>query len=139
MDDVTTELERTLSEIVDLVLETKQARWKMPPSDPLRRSLEALAGDCAEWAGRLAELVLSHGGSLTGDLGTVAGRQPGDLFPAAVDHATLVAFFEEHLAAEAARVRDHRQAAEADVAVCELLDAVAAGLERHRTALAELA
>lgn len=133
------DIERALDELLGLVLEVKQASWKMPPSDELRRALQALFEECTGWSGRLAELASARGGSLA-DVSTVAGRRPADLFPGDVDHAGLVAFFDAHLTEEIDRVRAHADACRDDDAEgAAALDEIAAGLRRHRIRIAALA
>jgi hypothetical protein len=134
------EIELALDEVLGLVQEVKQARWKMAPSDELRRALQALFEDCAAWAAQLAELAAARGGDVLGDVATAAGRPSVDLFPGEVYHAGLVRLFDDHLSAEAGRIRGHADACrDDDPEAAAALDEIGAGLERHRTRIAELA
>lgn len=129
------EVKETLDELLTLLGELKQARWKLTPSDALRRHLEAMTGEYVVWVRRLADEADRLGMDLAEQLSTVAGRTLPDLFPGEVDHAEVVAYFDQHLGAEAERARDHRLAVGDDEAIVALLDEVADGLDRHREAL----
>lgn len=130
------DMERTLDELVQLLGEIKQARWKMPPSDELRKELQTLAEDSVRWSGRLAELLEARGEHATSAVSTPSGRRFEDLFPSTVDHLTLLNFFDRELSGEAERARRHaEESREADPEVAALLQEIADGLERDRRAL----
>lgn len=129
------EVQGTLDELLTLLGELKQARWKLAPSDGLRHQLEMMAGEYVVWVRRLADEAELRGIDLANELSTVAGRRLPDLFPGDVDHGEVVAFFEEHLAAEAERVREHRLGVGDDETLIALFDEVADGLDRHRDEL----
>jgi hypothetical protein len=134
------DVEQALEEVIDLTLEVKQARWKIGPSDELQRALRTLCEDCDGWSQRLAGLASARGGDLMIDVGTTSIRATADLFPGEVTHDALVAFFVQHLEAEAALARAHAETCRGDdVDAALLLDEIASGLDRNRNTIAALA
>src|SRR5260370_33427103 len=72
-------LNQTLSEVIDEVLEVKQARWIVPKTHALHGQLVQLFDDLGTWARRLFEQADALGGSPLASMPTVAGRRRPNL------------------------------------------------------------
>ena len=122
-----------IDEILDLVLEVKQAHHVVPEDHPLHAQLDTLFGQLSGWTGALAQRTRALGGSLLeGGITTVAGRHARNLFPTAVDDAAVAGVLAGPLQGATDHARTHRAGvADVDAAAAALLDEVATGLSRH--------
>ena len=122
-----------IDEILDLVLEVKQAHHVVPEDHPLHAQLDTLFGQLSGWTGALAQRTRALGGSLLeGGITTVAGRHARNLFPTAVDDAAVADVLAGPLQAAADHARVHRAGvADVDAEAAGLLDEVATGLSGH--------
>ncbi len=122
-----------IDEILDLVLEVKQAHHAVPEARPLHHQLDGLFADLAGWTQALAERTRALGGSLLqGGITTVAGRHARNLFPTAVADAEVAAVLAAPLQAAADHARVHQAGVAAvDAEAAALFDHVASGLSAH--------
>src|ERR1700732_4373706 len=72
-------LNAVLDEIIDLVREVKDARWRFGASASLHSELDSLFDDARRWARDLVELDEDHGRSPLPSMPTASARQSRDL------------------------------------------------------------
>lgn len=125
--DVDRELGEVLDELIDAVLETKQAVWSSPPG-PVHRELEELRAFLVERAQAVADAEERIAGRAPG-IASVAGRRPANLRAEAGDGA-VVGLLGERLrrVADDVRARGARIAGEGEAG---MLDELADGLSRR--------
>ncbi len=90
---VVAELQAMIDELIDLVLEVKQAHHAVPQDHPLHAQVDALFSEPSGWAQALAARTRALGGSLLEGVTSVAGRHARNLFPTATDDAEAAALF----------------------------------------------
>ena len=90
-------LNQTLSEVIDVVLEVKQARWRVPRNHPLHAQLDQLFDDLTTWARLLVEQDEAFGVSPLVDMPSVAGRKPPNLGSGDVTDEEISRIVGEHL------------------------------------------
>ena len=126
------ELGEVLDELVDAVLETKQALWSAPWGSH-RQALEGLLAYLLERTQAVAaeeERIDGRAPWIT----TVAGRKPTNLLAQAGGPDRALALLCEHLGGVAADVRAHAERVQ-DPSESNMLRDLADGLERHVAAL----
>jgi DNA-binding ferritin-like protein len=90
-------LNKTLSEVIDVVLEVKQARWLVPSDHPLHAQLDQLFDDLTNWARLLVEQDEALGVSPLADMPSVAGRKRPNLGTGDVTDEAIGRIVGEHL------------------------------------------
>jgi hypothetical protein len=127
------ELGEVLDELVDAVLETKQALWSAPWGAH-RKALEDLTSFLVEQTQVVAAEEERIGGRAPW-ITTMAGRRPQNLMAQAGGRPDrAVALLMEHLRGVAADVRAHAERVHSS-AESDLLRELADGLERHLAVL----
>jgi hypothetical protein len=130
-------LNQVLSEVIDMVLDVKQANRKVPPSHPLSTQLDLLFEDLRTWTATLLDEDRELGVSPLGSMPSVAGRVPPNLWPGAVGDEEVERVVGEHLD----RLADHVAAAiaeQADEKARSVLVDIERGVRGHKQALSEL-
>lgn len=105
---VVAELQAMIDELIDLILEVKQAHHAVPEDHPLHTELDGLFAQLSGWTHALADRTRALGGSLLEGVTTVAGRHARNLFPTAVDDADIVRALVAPLQAAAEHAGIHR-------------------------------
>jgi hypothetical protein len=129
-------LNEVLSEIIDFVVEVKQARYRFSAPAALHAELDLLFDDARSWARILMDEDDARGVSPLTSMPSVAGRRPQDLGPGATVEGVR-AVLEQHLGRldqHAADALDH----EDDDRLRAALKEVEAGVRAHRKSLSAL-
>jgi hypothetical protein len=129
-------LNETLSEVIDVVLEVKQARWLVPSAHPLHAQLDQLFVDLTTWARLLVEQDEAFGVSPLVDIASVAGRKSPNLGSGDVTDEAISRIIGEHLD----RLGQHIAAAlleQGDDRIREALGEVERGLRTQRDLFSE--
>jgi hypothetical protein len=130
-------LNQVLSEVIDMVLDVKQANRKVPTSHPLYAELDLLFDDLRSWVSTLLDEDRELGVSPLGSMPSVAGRVPPNLWPGTATDEEVRQVVTEHLE----RLAEHvaRAIAEQDdeKARSILID-IEAGVRAHLRALGQL-
>ena len=130
-------LNQVLSEIIDVVGEVKQARWRFSAPAALHAELDALFHDAGSWARGLIEQDDARGISPLASMPSVAGRTPSNLGSGAVTPSGVRDILQQHLD----RLDQHVAAALAaqdDEELRATLAEVERGVRSHRDALSAL-
>jgi DNA-binding ferritin-like protein len=90
-------LNQTLSEVIDEVLEVKQARWIVPETHALHGQLDQLFDDLGTWARLLVEQDDALGVSPLASMPSVAGRERPNLGRGAATDEEIRRIVGEHL------------------------------------------
>ena len=136
-DDPAAALNQVLSEVIDVVLDVKQAHRRVPETHALHAVLDQLFADLRTWAGLLADQDQALGVSPLASMPTAAGRTPPHPWHGAASDEEVRRIVGEHLD----RLGQHLAAALAeqqDDKVRAALAEVERGLLVHRRALSEL-
>jgi DNA-binding ferritin-like protein len=136
-DDPTAALNQVLNDVIDVVLDVKQAHRKVPETHALHAELDQLFDDLRAWARLLVEQDEALGVSPLSSMPSVAGRRPPNLWPGTTSDEEVRQVVSEHLD----RLGQHVAAALAeqqDDGSREALADVERGLTAHRRALSEL-
>jgi DNA-binding ferritin-like protein len=136
-DDPTAALNQVLSEVIDAVLDVKQAHRRVPETHALHAVLDQLFGDLRTWARLLADQEQALGVSPLATMPSPAGRTPPHPWHGAASDEDVRRIVGEHLD----RLGQHLAAALAeqqDDKVRAALAQVERGLLVHRRALSEL-
>jgi DNA-binding ferritin-like protein len=136
-DPAATALNQVLSEVIDAVLDVRQAHRRVPETHALHAVLDQLLDDLRTWARLLADLDEALGVSPLASMPTAAGRTPPHSWHGAASDEEVRRVVGEHLD----RLGQHLAAALAgqhDDKVRSELAEVQRGLLVHRRALSEL-
>jgi DNA-binding ferritin-like protein len=136
-DDPAAALNQVLSEVIDVVLDVKQAHRRVPETHALHAVLDQLFADLRTWAGLLADQDQALGVSPLASMPTAAGRTPPHPWHGAVSDEQVRRIAGEHLD----RLGQHLAAALAaqqDDKVRAALAEVERGVLVHQRALSEL-
>jgi DNA-binding ferritin-like protein len=130
-------LNQVLSEVIDAVLDVRQAHRRVPETHALHALLDQLFGDLRTWAGLLADQDQALGVSPLASMPTAAGRTPPQPWHGAASDEDVRRLVGEDLD----RLGQHLAVALAEQhndKVRAALAEVERGLLAHRQALAEL-
>jgi DNA-binding ferritin-like protein len=136
-DDPTVALNQVLSEVIDAVLDVRQAHRRVPETHALHAVLDQLFDDLRGWARLLADQDEALGVSPLASMPTAAGRTPPHSWHGAASDEEVSHVVGEHLN----RLGQHLAAALAeqhDDKVRAALAEVQRGLLDDRRALSEL-
>jgi DNA-binding ferritin-like protein len=136
-DDPVAALNQVLSEVVDAVLDVKQARRRVPETHALHAVLDQLFADLRTWAWLLADQDQALGVSPLASMPSAAGRTPPTPWHGAATDEEVRRIVGEHLG----RLGQHLAAALAeqrDDKVRAALAEVEQGILAHRRALGAL-
>jgi DNA-binding ferritin-like protein len=136
-DDPAAALNQVLSEVIDVVLDVKQAHRRVPETHALHAVLDQLFADLRTWAVLLADQDQALGVSPLASMPTAASRTPPHPWHGAASDEEVRQIVGEHLD----RLGQHLAAALAeqqDDKVRAALAEVERGLLVHRRALSEL-
>ena len=136
-DDPAAALNRVLSEVIDAVLDVKQAHRRVPETHALHAVLDQLFDDLRTWARLLADQEQALGVSPLASMPSAAGRKPPHPWHGAASDDEVRRIVGQHLD----RLGQHLAAALAeqqDDKVRAALGEVERGLLVHRRALSEL-
>jgi DNA-binding ferritin-like protein len=136
-DDPTAALNQVLSEVIDVVLDVKQAHRRIPETHALHAVLDQLFDDLRTWARLLVDQELALGVSPLESMPTAAGRKPPHPWHGAASDEEVRRIVGQHLD----RLGQHVAAAlteqQQDTARVSLGE-IERGLLVHKRALSEL-
>jgi DNA-binding ferritin-like protein len=130
-------LNQVLSEVIDVVLDVRQAHRRVPGTHALHAVLDQLFGDLKAWAGLLMDQDVALGVSPLASMPSAAGRKPPSRWTGAASDEEVRQVVAGHLD----RLEQHVTAALAeqeDDGARAALAEVQRGLLAHRRALSEL-
>jgi DNA-binding ferritin-like protein len=136
-DDPAAALNRVLSEVIDAILDVRQAHRRVPESQALHAELDQLFADLRTWARLLADQDQALGVSPLASMPSAAGRTPPNPWHGAAGNEEVRRIVGEHLD----RLGQHLSAALAeqhDDKVRAALTEVERGSLAHRRALSDL-
>jgi len=136
-DDPIAALNQVLSEVIDAILDVRQAHRRVPETHSLHAVLDQLFADLRTWAWLLADQDQALGVSPLASMPTAAGRTPPNPWHGAASDEEVRRIVGEHLD----RLGQHVAAALAeqqDDKVRAALAEVERGILAHRQALNEL-
>jgi DNA-binding ferritin-like protein len=131
------ELNAVLSELIDVIIEVKQADRKVPGTHPLHREVDELMHDLASWRTALGDRDAALGVSPLAYMSSAAGRKPPNLWTEDPTDDEVCALLDEHLG----RLEDHVSVAlsdQTDDMSRNALAEVQQSLRSHRLVLGEL-
>ena len=136
-DDPAAALNQVLSEVIDAILDVRQAHRRVPETHALHTLLDQLFADLITWARLLADLDQALGVSPLASMPGASGRTPPNPWHGAASNEEVRRIVGEHLD----RLGQHLAAALAeqqDDKVRAALRDVERGVLAHRRALGEL-
>jgi DNA-binding ferritin-like protein len=136
-DDPAAALNQVLSEVIDAILDVRQAYRRVPETQPLHAELDQLFTDLRTWARLLADQDQALGVSPLASISSAAGRTPPTPWHGAATSEEIRRIVGEHLD----RLGLHLTAALAeqqDDSVRAALTEVERGILAHRRALTDL-
>jgi len=136
-DDPLAALNQVLSEVIDAILDVKQAHRRVPETHALHAVLDQLFADLRTWAGLLADQDQALGVSPLASMPSAAGRTPPTPWHGATSDEEVRRIVGEHLD----RLAQHLAAAlteQQDDRVRATLAEVEQGILAHRRALSAL-
>jgi len=136
-EDPATALNQVLSEVIDAILDVRQADRRVPETQALHKMLDQLFADLRTWARLLADQDQALGVSPLASMPTAAGRTPSNPWHGTASNEEIRRIVGEHLD----RLSRHLAAALAeqqDDQVRAALTEVQKGIEAHERTLSEL-
>jgi DNA-binding ferritin-like protein len=136
-DDPVAALNQVLNEVIDAVLDVRQAHRRVPETYALHALLDQLFADLRTWARMLADLDQALGASPLASMPSASGRTPPNPWHGAVSNEEVSRIVGEHLD----RLGEHLAAAlaeERDDKVRAALTDMERGVRARRRALDEL-
>jgi DNA-binding ferritin-like protein len=136
-EDPAAALNQVLSEVIDAILDVRQAHRRVPESQALHAELDHLFADLRTWARLLADQDQALGVSPLASMPSAAGRTPPNPWHGAASNEEVRRIVGEHLD----RLGQHLSAALAeqhDDKVRAALTEVERGSLAHRRALSDL-
>jgi len=136
-DDPVGALNQVLNELIDAVLDVRQAHRRVPETYALHALLDQLFADLRTWALLLADLDLALGASPLASMQSASGRTPQNPWHGAASNEEVRRIVGEHLD----RLGHHLSAALAEEQndnVRAALTDVERGVQAHRRALDQL-
>jgi DNA-binding ferritin-like protein len=136
-DDPTAALNQVLSDVIDAILDVRQAHRRVPETQALHALLDRLFADLRTWARLLADQDQALGVSPLASMPGASGRTPPNPWHGAASNEEVRRIVGEHLD----RLGQHVAAALAeqqDDKVRAALTEVERGILAHRRALSEL-
>jgi DNA-binding ferritin-like protein len=136
-DDPVAALNQVLNEVIDAVLDVRQAHRRVPETNALHALLDQLFADLRTWARLLADLDQALGASPLASMQSASGRTPPNPWHGAASNEEVRRIVGEHLD----RLGHHLSAALAeqqDDKVRAALTDVERGIRAHRRAVDEL-
>jgi DNA-binding ferritin-like protein len=136
-DDPAAALNQVLSEVIDAILDVRQAYRRVPETQPLHAELDQLFTDLRTWARLLADQDQALGVSPLASISSAAGRTPPTPWHGAATSEEIRRIVGEHLD----RLALHLTAALAeqrDDSVRAALTEVERGILAHKRALTDL-
>jgi len=128
-------LQDTLTELIDLSLQAKQAHWNVtgPNFRPLHEMLDDFVAQYRDWYDEVAERLAAIGVAPDGRTATVAAASSLEALPAGpLEDRVLVHLIEERLEAVTGRVRDRMmEIGEGDLVSQDMLIGIVHGLEKQ--------
>jgi hypothetical protein len=122
---------QVLSELIDLIVEVKQAEWKVPKTHELRSELDQLYNDLVRWKTVLGDRDQALGVDPLSFMSSAAGRRLPNLWPGKPTDAEVRALVDEHLG----QLEDHLlkvRMGQLDQVSRGILAEVQHGLQTHR-------
>jgi DNA-binding ferritin-like protein len=136
-EDPAAALNQVLSEVIDAILDVRQADRRVPETQALHKMLDQLLADLRTWARVLADQDQALGVSPLASMPTAAGRTPSNPWHGTASEEEVRRIVGEHLG----RLSHHLAAALAeqqDDQVRAALTEVQQGILAHRRTLSEL-
>jgi DNA-binding ferritin-like protein len=136
-EDRAAALNQVLSEVIDAILDVRQAHRRVPETQPLHAELDQLFADLRTWARLLADQDQALGVSPLASMPSAAGRTPPNPWHGGASNEEVRRIVGEHLG----RLGQHLSAALAeqhDGQVRAALTEVERGILAHRRALSDL-
>ena len=136
-DDPAAALNEALSEVIDAILDVRQAHRRVPDTQALHAELDQLFTDLRTWARLLADADQALGVSPLASMPSAAGRTPPNPWHGAASNEEIRRIVGEHLD----RLGQYLSAALAeqhDDKVRAALTEVSQGILAHRRALSDL-
>jgi DNA-binding ferritin-like protein len=136
-DDPAAALNQVLSEVIDAILDVRQAYRRVPETQPLHAELDQLLTDLRTWARLLADQDQALGVSPLASMPSAASRTPPSSWHGAATNEQIRRIVGEHLD----RLGQYLSAALAeqqDDSVRAALTEVERGIVAHRRALNDL-
>jgi len=136
-EDPAAALNQVLSEVIDAILDVRQAYRRVPETQPLHAELDQLFTDLRTWARLLADQDQALGVSPLASMPSAAGRTPPNPWHGAASNEEIRRIVGEHLD----RLGRHLSAALAeqqDDKVRAALTEVERGIVAHSRALSDL-
>jgi DNA-binding ferritin-like protein len=136
-DDPAAALNRVLSEVIDAILDVRQAHRRVPETQALHTELDQLFADLRTWARLLADQDQALGVSPLASMRSAAGRTPPNPWHGGASNEEVRRIVGEHLG----RLGQHLSAALAepqDDNIRAALTEVERGIVAHQRALSDL-